>query len=128
MTYGEIDALESVKSIGKHGSRHVLMGANKLIGNKVNNVQGEPLADIMDIMLNMENGNISYAILVKKSVILIDEKLFAVPWNWLKLDTVNHQFILNVDKAQFDNTPGFDPKHWPDTAVQSWIDDIQRHF
>jgi len=125
MTYGETDESKSVEIVGRKGSRAALMGASKLIAREVKNIQGDHLGTIMDIVLNIDSGKIAYAILAKESVVLISEKLFAVPWKCLKLDASNNQFIVDADITQFNNAAGFDSKHWPDVAVQSWVDGIQ---
>lgn len=47
-------------------------------------------------------------------------KLFAVPWDALKVDEDRKCFILDVDKAKLENAPGFDKDNWPDMADQTW--------
>ena len=48
------------------------------------------------------------------------DKLFAIPWSSLKVDTVEHRFVLNVDKELLKAAPGFDKEHWPDMADRAW--------
>jgi len=97
-----------------------LMGADTLIGNDVYNQADEDLGDIKEIMLDMESGKIAYAVLSYGGVLGIGEKLFAVPWGALTLDTKNKRFILNVEKDKLENAPGFDKDKWPDSAHPSW--------
>ena len=52
------------------------------------------------------------------------EKLFAVPWGALMLDTENERFILNVEKAKLDLAPGFDSENWPDRPDPAWINQM----
>jgi hypothetical protein len=49
------------------------------------------------------------------------EKLFAVPWAALTLDTQNKRFVLKVDKDTLKNAPGFDKDNWPNMADASWV-------
>jgi len=93
-----------------------IMGASSLIGNDVYNNRDENLGDIKEIMLDMETGKIAYAVLSYGGLLGVGEKLFAVPWGALTLDTVNERFILNVEKAKLDVAPGFDSDNWPDRA------------
>jgi hypothetical protein len=37
------------------------------------------------------------------------EKLFAVPWSALKLDTVNKRFVLDVEVDRLESAPGLPP-------------------
>ena len=47
----------------RRGPEPSLMGANTLVGNDVFNHKGEDLGDIKEIMLDMRNGKVSYAVL-----------------------------------------------------------------
>lgn len=98
-----------------------IMGASSLIGNDVYNNRDEDLGDIKEIMLDMETGKIAYAVLSYGGILGVGEKLFAVPWGALKLDTVNERFILNVEKTKLDVAPGFDSDNWPDRADPAWM-------
>lgn len=104
-----------------------LMGADTLNGNDVYNAQNEDLGDIKEIMLDVASGKVAYAVLSFGGVFGLGEKLFAVPWRALKLDTENKRFILNVSKERLSNAPGFDKDDWPDMTDSSWADSIQ-HF
>jgi len=105
-----------------------LMGASTLIGNEVCNQTGEDLGDIKEIMLDTSNGNVRYAVLSFGGVLGIGEKLFAVPWKALNLDTENERFVLNVDKDRLKDAPGFDKNHWPDMADKTWENEIHSYY
>lgn len=105
-----------------------LMGAGTLTGNDVYNHKDEDLGDIKEIMLDMPSGKVSYAVLSYGSFLGLGEKLFAVPWNALKLDTVNKRFVLNVEKERLKDAPGFDKDHWPNMADHSWIANIHSYY
>lgn len=105
-----------------------LMGADTLIGNDVYNRANEDLGDIKEIMLDMSTGKISYAVLSFSSFLGINEKLFAVPWNALTLDTANKRFILDIDKKRLENAPGFDKDDWPDMADETWAKGVHKYY
>jgi sporulation protein YlmC with PRC-barrel domain len=105
-----------------------LMGAETLIGNSVVNGSDEDLGEIKEIMLNVANGTVSYAVLSFGTFLGLGGKLFAVPWNALTLDTINKRFILNVDKEYLKDAPGFDPDRWPDMADSSWVNDLHTFY
>jgi hypothetical protein len=56
------------------------------------------------------------------------EKLFAVPWQALHLDTVNKRFVLDIDKDRLQNAPGFDKNAWPDMADAQWAQQIHSFY
>ncbi len=104
------------------------MGADTLIGNDVYNHQDENLGDIKEIMLDVQSGKVAYAVLSFGGFLGIADKLFAVPWSALKLDTVNKRFQLNVEKARLESAPGFDKDDWPDMADPTWQATINSYY
>lgn len=105
-----------------------LMSVDSLVGNDVHNRQGDNLGDIKDIMLDMQSGHVAYAVLAFGGFFGMGEKLFAVPWNALRLDTVNKCFILDADKERLKNAPGFDKNQWPDMADMTWGHSIHSYY
>jgi hypothetical protein len=56
------------------------------------------------------------------------DKLFAVPWQALHLDTVNKRFVLDIDKDRLRTAPGFDKDAWPDMADAQWAQHIHSFY
>lgn len=112
----------------RRGPGPEMMGANTLIGNDVYNHNAEDLGDIKEIMLDLRNGTVAYAVLSFGGFLGMGEKLFAVPWHALTLDTQNKRFVLNVEKESLQNAPGFDKDKWPDMADQSWASEIHSYY
>ena len=79
-------------------------------------------------MRNMNNGKIAYAVLSFGGFLGMGDKLFAVPWNALTLDTENKRFILDVDKDRLESAPGFDKDDWPDMADPTWQSTIHSYY
>jgi sporulation protein YlmC with PRC-barrel domain len=111
-----------------HGPGPHLMGAETLVGNAVYNRDEQDLGGIKEIMLDMRSGRVSYAVLSFGGFLGMGEKLFAVPWDALKLDTVNKRFVLDVDKTRLKGAPGFDKNHWPDMADSTWEQGIHAYY
>jgi sporulation protein YlmC with PRC-barrel domain len=128
MSYEERDAYGMYVDNGHKGPGPELMGAGTLIGDDVHNLRDEHLGEIKEIMLDMRTGKIAYAVLSSGGVFTLGEKLFAVPWNALELDTVNKRFILNIDKERIEDAPGFDSEHWPNMANQQWAAQIEDYY
>ena len=128
MNYETRDTYGMYKSHDNQGPGPRLMGADTLIGNDVYNHKDEDLGDIKEIMLDMSSGQVAYAVLSFGSFLGMGEKLFAVPWSALTLDTINKRFILNVEKDRLKSAPGFDKDDWPDMADHSWTQDIHAYY
>jgi sporulation protein YlmC with PRC-barrel domain len=105
-----------------------LMGADTLLGNDVYNLRDEKLGTIKEFMIDMSTGRIAYAVLSYGGFLGMGDRLFAVPWQALKLDTVNHRFNLNVDKELLKDAPGFDKDHWPSMADPTWATGVHKFY
>ena len=126
MSYLERDPYGMYKN--QKGPGPHLMGADTLIGDNVYNRQDEKLGDIKEIMLDTASGRVAYAVLSHGGVLTLGEKLFAVPWQALTLDTENKRFILNVSKDRIKDAPGFDKDNWPDMANTSWVQSVNTYY
>ena len=105
-----------------------LMGANTLLGNDVYNADDEDLGDIKEFMLDMATGKVAYAVLSFGGILGMGDKLFAVPWAALKLDTVNKRFTLNVPKASLKDAPGFNQDRWPTMSDKTWASGVHKFY
>ena len=106
-----------------------VLSASTIIGEKVINTAGEQLGTIKELIIDPDDGFISYAVLSFGGFLGLGDKLFAIPWEALTLDTEDHAFILDVDKELLKNAPGFDKDHWPDNAQYEagWLLDIYEY-
>jgi sporulation protein YlmC with PRC-barrel domain len=110
------------------GPGPALMGADTLLGNEVYNSADENLGSIKELMIDMQGGRIVYAVLSFGGFLGVGDRLFAVPWQALKLDTANKRFLLNVSKDKLKNAPGFDKDHWPSMADTTWATDVHAFY
>jgi len=128
MNYEDRDTYGMYKGNNGSGPGPGLMGAGTLIGNDVYNHKDEDVGDIKEIMLDMSSGKVSYAVLSFGGFLGMGEKLFAVPWSALTLDTVNKRFVLNVEKDRLERAPGFDNDKWPNMSDPAWAKEIHSYY
>ena len=126
MSYLDRDILGMYRN--HDGPGPALMGADTLLGDDVYNHSDEELGDIKEIMLDMRTGQIAYAVLSFGGILGMGDKLFAVPWERLTLDPVNKRFLLNVEKNQLKNAPGFDKNNWPDMGSEAWNQQMEAFY
>jgi len=110
------------------GPGPALMGADTLLGNDVYNKDGEDLGEIKEFMIDMATGKIGYAVLSFGGLLGMGDKLFAVPWAALALDTVHERFTLNVPKAALKDAPGFDKGRWPSMSDKTWAEGVHSFY
>ena len=105
-----------------------ILSAHTLLSDPVKNPEGESLGDLKEIMLDLENGKIVYAVVSFGGVFTVGEKLFAVPWGALRVDSENKCLVLDVSKDRLKDAPGFDKDHWPDFADATFALEISGYY
>jgi sporulation protein YlmC with PRC-barrel domain len=105
-----------------------LMSEGTLRDDKVINSRGEDLGKIEDFMIDPRAGRVAYAILSFGGFMGLGNKLFAVPWNAMDLDTDRHAFVLDIDKDRLRDAPGFDKNNWPDLMTADWRDRVHTFY
>jgi hypothetical protein len=105
-----------------------VLSADSLEGEKVKNAKGEDLGEIKSFMLDLYLGRIAYAVLSFGGFMGLGDKLFALPWSAMKLDTADHAFILDVPKERLEAAEGFDKDHWPNFADATFRKATYSHY
>ncbi len=105
-----------------------VLSAGSLKGTKVVNRQEESIGSIEEVVLFLDSGEVAYAVLSFGGFLGMGEKLFAVPWNALTIDTANERVVLDVAKERLERAPGFDKDHWPHSADRSWLTEMHDYY
>jgi sporulation protein YlmC with PRC-barrel domain len=107
-----------------------VLSATRIIGNKVVNTEGQQLGNIKELMVDLDDGQITYAVLSFGGFLGVGDKLFAIPLEALTINPQDHTVILDVDKEVLKDAPGFDKDHWPDNAQYEagWLLDIYEYY
>jgi sporulation protein YlmC with PRC-barrel domain len=94
----------------------IVLSGSSLKGDRVVNYKGEDLGTVEEIMIDLDRGRVAYAVLSFGGFLGMGDKLFAIPWQAITVDTTQKNLVLNVDKALLEKAPGFDKNNWPDMA------------
>ena len=105
-----------------------ILSATTIINDKVVNLRNENLGYIDELMIDRNSGRIAYAVLSFGGFPGTRDKLFAVPWEALKVDSENKQIILDVDPETLKAAPGFDQNNWPDMTTPEWHSSIHAYY
>ncbi len=105
-----------------------ILSSSTISGDKVVNRQGEDLGDIKDLMIDVDNGRVAYAVLEFGGFLGLGSKLFAVPLSAMEVDTENHRFIFDQSKETLKDAPGFDKDEWPNFSDREWGSDVHAHY
>ncbi|CCD36997.1 antigen [Candidatus Paraburkholderia kirkii UZHbot1] len=105
-----------------------IMAASTLDGNSVISSDGHDVGSLKEIMLDVNRGRIAYAVFSSGGFLGIGNKLLAVPWDALTLDTDNRCFRIDATAEQVRNSPGFDKDAWPSMADRVWASTVHQHY
>lgn len=105
-----------------------VLSADSITGDEVCNLKNEKLGKVQNIMLDLTEGKIRYAVLSSGGFLGLGDRLYAVPWKALKLDKENQRFLLDVDLERLKNAPGFDKEKWPNMADPTWNASIESYY
>jgi len=105
-----------------------VLSATTLIGDNVRNLQGEDLGNLEEIMLDLDSGQIAYAVLSFGGFLGLGDKYFAIPWQALSVDSDNKELVLDVPKEKLMNAPGFDKDDWPSTLNRNWLAKVHSYY
>lgn len=104
------------------------LSASTLTGDRVRNLDGDKLGNLEEIVIDLETGRVNYAVLSSGGFLGVGDKLFAVPWDLLTVDTENKEIVVDISKETLENAPGFDHDNWPDVHDRSWVGDVYRYY
>lgn len=99
-----------------------------LVDLRVRNTDGENLGHIEDVVIDLEDGKIDYALLSVGGFFDIGGRLFPIPWEAFETAPDGRSFILPVDKAALEEAPGFERDDWPNMEDPEWNKTVQDFY
>ena len=104
--------------------------SKNVIGMPVKNSDKDKLGEIEEIVVDIENGKIAYAVLSFNGFFGFSEKFFAIPWHEFALihDEDGSYFKLDTNRDKLSVMNGFDKKSWPNRAAEDWDAELDRHY
>ena len=103
-----------------------LLDCDTLIGDAVSDANGETIGVLAHLLVDVTQGRIAYAVIGRGGVLGLGEKLHAVPWSALTLDT-NQRLVLGIDGETLDGAPEFVRDAGPPIAESAWRA-VDRYF
>ena len=104
--------------------------SRKIIGTPVRNKAGEDLGEIEEVVINLEQNALAYAVLSFGGFLGIGDKLVAIPFSALSLahDEDGKYFVLEVDREKLKAAPKIDRKQWPTEVSVEWIAEVTQYY
>jgi sporulation protein YlmC with PRC-barrel domain len=104
------------------------LSATTLKDQDVVNGANEDIGTIEDFMIDLESGRVNYAVLSFGGFLGMGDKLFAVPYEALRIDPENERFVLDVPKERLEKAPGFEKSDWPEFGDDKWTREVHSHW
>jgi sporulation protein YlmC with PRC-barrel domain len=89
------------------------LSAGTIKGDKVVNIDGDDIGKIEELMIDLHDGRVAYAVLSFGGFLGMGDKLFAIPWQALSLRVHKRAFALNISKDVLERAKGFDRDNLP---------------
>ena len=102
--------------------------ASEVTGVDVQNLTGESLGKINEIVIDKAHGKVSYLVLNFGGILGFGNKFFAIPWNMFTYNEQDDCFILNLDKERLKDAPGFDKDNWPNFTSPNIATSIDQFY
>jgi sporulation protein YlmC with PRC-barrel domain len=93
-----------------------------LCGKKVRSTQTDDVGKLSDLAIDPDSGRVLYGILSFR------DKLFAIPWNALSLNSDAQHFVLSADKEQLTDTVSFSKDNWPNLVDRRWATETYVYY
>jgi sporulation protein YlmC with PRC-barrel domain len=94
------------------------LSASTIKTDRVVNAAGEDLGRIEELMIDLQNGKIGYAVLSFGGFLGMADKFFAIPWQAFTLRPHEHAFLLDIPRDVLEKAEGFDKDNWPLTREE----------
>lgn len=109
-------------------ARTGVMQASKVLGWDVENLQRERLGTLEDLVIDLNESRVAYALLALGGLPGGGGKLFPVPPPALSIRPEQRKFVLNVDKETLKAAPAFARENWPDMSDRQWAAGIYAFY
>lgn len=86
-----------------------IISASSLAGHPVYNAAGETLGEIRDLMLDVESGQIAYAVLSLGASPAMGNRLFVVPIESMHADEAQGRYVLDGEWTPLEEKPELRP-------------------
>jgi hypothetical protein len=99
-----------------------------ILGSSVQNLQGEELGTLHDLVVNPADNRVVYGVLASGGLLGLGKKLFAVPLSALKRTAEVDTLLLDMDQERLKQAPEFNPHNWPQMTDRQWIASVYTFY
>lgn len=84
--------------------------AGAILQQRVKNPRGQELGYVEELIIDLERGYITYAVLAHAPSPKEPVKYFAIPWNAFHTDAHSRCLVLDIEQETFKHAPSMTPE------------------
>lgn len=88
----------------------------------------EDLGEINELMIDISEDRIAWAVLSFGGYFEMGDKLFVIPWEAWRVRQKAKLLRLDMEKEKLEKAPGFDKDNWPDMTDVTWGQGIYDYY
>lgn len=105
------------------------LSATTLTGTSVQNLQGEDIGNIKDLLIDLETGQVLYTVLSFGGFMGIGDDYFAIPLEALIFSDKEEDLVkIDIDEETLENAPGFDKNNWPMQPDDDFVHSVYDYY
>ncbi len=105
------------------------ISTSSISGTTVLNPALETIGSIKDIMIDIDSGEVLYAVLsVDTGFLNLDSKYFAIPLEEFEFRPEQKEAMLDVSKERLEDSPGFDKDNWPSGPQHEFVGEVYTYY
>ena len=121
------DLQESNSEAGDELHRGPIEVSNALLRAKVVSEKGALIGEIVDLLLDLEQGHLSTVVIARQGTQEGKSQQFAIPWSGLHRNKEN-VFEIRCTKEKISLAPELDPKLEVESMTRQWAKTVYDHF
>jgi sporulation protein YlmC with PRC-barrel domain len=126
---GTVDKAAGVSgAAGRNGAQGRLLRASQLMDANVHDAQRKDIGDIEDLVVDVRDGRVRYAVVEFDRGWLSADKLVAVPMSALRASGDRGELTFNGDRSRLERAPSFASNAWPDLNSARYRGDMDRYL
>ena len=103
--------------------------ASRLIGREVENDDGQELAKVSDLLVDLRRGRVEHVILCSGGILGLGQRLKAVPWEVISVGTTKRNVLaLDINKPRWEGAPVFHSHDGLRLARPSFAASLDRYY
>lgn len=87
------------------GDHETLVEADTVVGSPVRNTKGQDIGKVKELLINLKDGKIAYAVVARGGILGLGEQSIAIAWSDLKVGRDEGKVVLTTNREVLEKAP-----------------------